>query len=98
MIRIAIAAMLKKPDIYAGKSPRELPLYSIPEAARIVRVRPTTVRAWALGRTYPTSKGERPWPALIHAADRKARRLSFANLVELHVLSALRDKQVRVDR
>ena len=30
--------MPKKPDIYAGKSARELPLYSIPEAARIVRL------------------------------------------------------------
>lgn len=97
MLPIAVAAMSKKPDIYAGKSPRELPLYSIPEAARIVRVQPTTVRHWALGRTYQTNQGAKAWPPLIHAADPKGRRLSFANLVELHVLSALRDKQVRVE-
>ncbi len=94
---LAVAAMPKKLDIYAGKSPRELPLYSVHEAARIVRVRPTTVRAWALGRTYPTSQGDRAWPPLIHAADPKGRRLSFANLVELHVLRSLRDKRVRVE-
>jgi uncharacterized protein (DUF433 family) len=89
--------MTKKPDIYAGKNPRDLPLYSVHDAARIVRVRPSTVRAWALGRSYPTSGGSKSWPPLIHAADAKARRLSFANLVELHVLSALRDKRVRVE-
>lgn len=93
-----MATLAKTPDIYAGKSPRELPLYSIAEAARIVRVKPTTVRAWALGRTYPTSEGAKSWPALIHAADAKQKRLSFANLVELHVLSALRDKKVQVER
>jgi uncharacterized protein (DUF433 family) len=98
MIPVTPVAMQKKQDIYAGKSPRELPLYSLAEAARIVRMKPSTVRTWALGRSYPTSQGAKSWPPLIHAADTKARRLSFANLVELHVLSSLRDKEVRVER
>lgn len=85
-------------DIYAGASPRALPLYSVPDAARILRVRPATLRSWALGRRYPTRGGPRRWPALIRAADPKSNRLSFTNLVELHVLSVLRGRKIRVDR
>jgi uncharacterized protein (DUF433 family) len=50
------------------------------------------------GRPYETSRGRQKWPPLIHAADPKAGRVSFANLVELHVLSVLRGKKVRVER
>lgn len=89
---------MAKIDIYGGKSPRELPLYSIREAARVVRVHPATLRTWALGRSYKTSSGHKRWSPLIQAADPKAGMLSFANLVEVHVLSALRDKRVRVER
>ena len=85
-------------DIYGGREPRDLALYSLRVAASIVRVPAGTLRAWTLGRTYSTRSGERHWPALIKAADRSAGRLSFTNIVELHVLSALRGKQVRVDR
>ena len=38
------------------------------------------------------------WTPLIKAADRTNGRLSFTNLVELHVLSTLRGQSVRVDR
>lgn len=85
-------------DIYGGRQPRDLPLYSLADAARIVRVRPATLRSWVLGREYETSGGMQKWPALVKIADRKDRRLSFTNLVELHVLSALRGRKVRVDR
>jgi uncharacterized protein (DUF433 family) len=85
-------------DIYGGKDLRELPLYTVADAARVVRIRPATLRSWALGRTYPTSQGKKDWRPLIQIADPRNARLSFANLVELHVLSVLRGKQVRVDR
>jgi uncharacterized protein (DUF433 family) len=85
-------------DIYGGKNPRDLPLYTIAEAARVVRLNPATLRSWVLGRSYATSAGEKNWSPLIKVADFKSGRLSFANLVEVHVLSALRGKQVRVDR
>lgn len=89
---------MKKVDIYGGKNPRELPLYTLAEAAHVVRLNPATLRTWALGRSYPTRSGQKVWPALIRAADPKLGMLSFANLVEVHVLSVLRGKQVRVDR
>lgn len=89
---------MAKTDIYGGKSPRELPLYTIAEAARVVRLHPATLRSWVLGRSYPTRSGHKSWSPLIRVADADLGRLSFANLVEVHVLSALRGKQVRVDR
>jgi uncharacterized protein (DUF433 family) len=89
---------MTKPDIYGGKNPRELPLYPIADAARVVRIPPATLRTWAVGRSYPTRSGQKSWSPLIRAADPKHGFLSFVNLVELHVLSALRGKQVRVDR
>jgi len=85
-------------DIYGGRQPRDLPVYSLADAARIVRVRPATLRSWVLGRPYETTEGPQKWPALVKIADRKNKALSFTNLVELHVLSALRGRKVRVDR
>lgn len=90
--------MVTTPDIYGGRKPRELPLYAIADAARVVRINPATLRTWALGRSYPTRSGRKNWSPLIRAADPKRGLLSFVNLVEVHVLSALRGKQVRVDR
>jgi uncharacterized protein (DUF433 family) len=84
-------------DIYGGKLPRDVPLYSVADAARIVRLSPATLRTWVLGRRYATRAGERHWDALIRAADPRAGRLSFTNLVELHVLSVLRGRKVRVE-
>jgi uncharacterized protein (DUF433 family) len=95
---VRFTAVATKKDIYGGKSPRELPLYTVPEAARVVRINPATLRTWVLGRSYPTRSGRKAWSPLIQIADRKQGRLSFVNLVEVHVLSALRGKQVRVDR
>jgi uncharacterized protein (DUF433 family) len=90
--------MMTKADIYGGKNPRELPLYTIADAARVVRINPATLRTWALGRSYPTRSGQKSWSPLIRATDHRRGLLSFVNLVEVHVLSALRGKQVRVDR
>jgi len=93
-----LTTMKPKIDIYGGKNPRDLPLYTIAEAARVVRLNPATLRSWALGRSYATRSGAKSWSPLIQVADSKLGRLSFANLVEVHVLSVLRGKQVRVDR
>lgn len=87
-----------KSSLYGGKSPRDLPLYTIADAARILRVSPATLRSWTLGRAYSTREGARHWEALVRIADRDGHRLSFTNLVELHVLSVLRGKRVRVER
>ena len=67
-----------------------MPAYSVSEAARHLRVSPATLRAWVAGRPYPTSAGERQSARLIHPAQAEPPMLSFWNLVEAHVLRALR--------
>jgi uncharacterized protein (DUF433 family) len=84
-------------DIYGGARPQDLPLYTLADASRIVRLSPATLRSWVLGRRYPTRKGARHWEPLVQIADAAKNRLSFTNLVELHVLSVLRGEKVRVE-
>ncbi|MGH8656326.1 MAG: hypothetical protein ACREYE_30915 [Gammaproteobacteria bacterium] len=68
------------------------PLYTASEAAHYLRVPVSTARAWVLGQGY-RSKGElKRFKPVIELADRQGRRLSFINLVELFVLSAIRRK------
>jgi uncharacterized protein (DUF433 family) len=70
--------------------PRLLPAYSVAEAAHYLRMPEGTLRSWVAGRLYPVagqSKRSRP---LIHLDDPKKQYLSFINLVEGHVLAAIR--------
>lgn len=62
--------------------PRELPAYGPAEVARYLDIPVSTVRYWSAGR-----KGIEP---LIEPAQERPLILSFANLVELHVLGAIR--------
>lgn len=79
--------------------PREAPAYALSEAAHYLGIPPATLRSWVAGRTYPTTKGAKLFSALIEPADRKQLRLSFVNLVEAHVLSALRrDHQIQLPK
>jgi len=66
---------------------RELPAYSIAEIAHHLGVPPATIRYWATGQG--------PYPALIEVPrvpKGEPTLLSFLNLVELHVLAAIRRK------
>lgn len=55
----------------------------------------TTLKSWVSGRSYPVAGGEKHWNALIHRPSAKDPALSFSNLIEAHVLLALR-KQYQV--
>ncbi len=66
---------------------REVPAYSIAEAAGYLRLPKTTLRAWLLG--------QQRFRAVIDIADRHGRQMSFINLVEAFVLSGIR-RQHRV--
>jgi uncharacterized protein (DUF433 family)/DNA-binding transcriptional MerR regulator len=81
---------LTRNSIYGDRDPIDLPAYSVQEAARLVRVSPSTVRAWALGQPYKTAGKQKLFRPVIAIADRERRFLSFTNLVELHVLVAIR--------
>jgi hypothetical protein len=75
-------------DIYRGRDPRDVPTYSIREAASYMRLPPTTLREWVSG------------PArVIQLAGGRPPLLSFWNLVEAYVLAALRRRhQVPLQR
>ncbi len=61
---------------------REIPAYTIAEAAGYLRLPKSTLRAWMLGQ-----KG---FQSVINIADKSGRRLSFINLVEAFVLAGIR--------
>ena len=61
---------------------RELPAYSIAEAAHYLIMPKATVRYWA--------KGQNQYPSLIDVPKGSPTLLTFINLVELHVLAAIR--------
>jgi len=82
----AIAKRVDHPD------PRELPTYTVADAARILRMPSATLRSWLFGREYETAEGARRFGRLIEPPPDPHGRLSFTNLIEAHVLRALRTK------
>ena len=70
--------------------PRLLPAYSVAEAAHYLRMPEETLRSWIMGRLYPTAGQVKRSRPLIHLDDPKRQHLSFINLVEAHVLAAIR--------
>lgn len=71
-------------------SDRDAAAYTLAEAARYLRLPSATLRSWVLGRRYPTAGGSGQFPPLIRLASRRPPLLSFSNLIEAHVLRALR--------
>jgi uncharacterized protein (DUF433 family) len=76
-------------DLYGGKDPRDLARYSYSEAARATGVPASTIASWV--KTKPTRKvdGEFFRPVIERPGEG---RLSFYNLIEVHVLRSLRTK------
>ena len=75
--------------IYGGKDPRAVPMYSLVEAAGLLRVPATTLRSWTRGQDYGVRSGRRRFlPPIPVDKDRKL--LTFYNLVEAFVLSSMR--------
>ena len=69
---------------------RAMPCYSFPEAAHYLHIPVTTLRSWVRGRKYPTSEGDQFFQPVIELPDESQNLLSFINLVEIHVLDAIR--------
>jgi uncharacterized protein (DUF433 family) len=69
---------------------REVPSYGITETAHYLRIPRTTIRDWVTGRYYRGIGGQRFSKPIIPLADPEAKLLSFMNLVEVHVLDAIR--------
>jgi uncharacterized protein (DUF433 family) len=76
-----------KPD---ASDIRHQPAYGPAEAARYLRLPAATLRTWLVGRDYPKGDARATFHPLITPAHRQPLQLSFYNLVEAHVLRALR--------
>jgi uncharacterized protein (DUF433 family) len=69
--------------------------YGLTEASHYLRMPVATLRSWVLGRHYPSGQGKRFFQPLIAIANPQRNLLSFLNLVEAHVLCAIRrDHQI----
>jgi uncharacterized protein (DUF433 family) len=77
---------------FGGRDPREAPLYTLAEVAHHVHVPRATLRAWLEGRDYQASGEVRHSARVLARPDPNDERLSFNNLIEAHVLRALRTR------
>ena len=75
---------------FEHRSLEEQPAYSIAEASRYLSIPPATLRSWVAGRKYPTGGGPRFFRPIIELPEGARAGLSFVNLVEAHVLDAIR--------
>ncbi len=80
----------KRSDIYGGRDPRDIPTYSFYETSRWLQIPLPTLRSWTRGRYYNTTSGKKRFEPIIHLPDENLPLLSFTNLIEAHVLDALR--------
>jgi len=70
---------------------RLLPAYPLGDASRYLQMPTSTLRSWVRGRSYPTARGKRFFQPLLDASESEGHlTLSFINLVEAHVLDAIR--------
>lgn len=83
-------------DLYGGRDPREIPAYTFGDASKYLDIPLPTLRSWVLGRHYPTKAGEKFFNPIFLLPKRDTNLLSFTNLIEAHVLNAIRRKY-RID-
>ena len=69
---------------------RDQPAYTLAEATRYLKLATATLRSWVVGRTYPKAGVVARFVPLIHPSHARPLQLSFLNLIEAHVLRALR--------
>lgn len=79
-------------DIYGGKDPRDIPSYSALDAARYLNIPTATIRSWTVGYRYCVTDGKKLFRPLIEVIQEKPLRLTFTNLIEVHVLRAIRQE------
>ena len=67
-----------------------LPAYPLAEAARYLGSNPSTLRAWFHGRKYRVQGREKWARAVLSSVQLKGEPISFLDLIEAHVLIAIR--------
>ncbi len=71
---------------------RDIPAYGLSEASHYLGIPKATLRSWVLGRHYPIETGKQFFRPIIELPDKEKPLLSFVNLVESHVLEAIRQR------
>jgi uncharacterized protein (DUF433 family) len=69
-----------------------LPAYGTAEAAHYLLIPRATLRAWVAGMSYSSDGQQKFFKPLIQSAAKSPVALSFINLIEAHVLAAIRRK------
>ncbi len=86
-------------DLYGGSDPRDIPAYAFADASKYLEVPLATIKSWVKGRMYPTEAGQKRFEPVFELPSPKKPLLSFTNLVEIHVLYAIRKRHnVRLDK
>ena len=86
-------------QLYGKTDPRDIPAYTIKDTAKYLRIPAGTIRSWTVGRNYPTINGVTFFQPVIITKDCKPKLLSFTNLIEVHVLRAIRKHhQIQLDK
>lgn len=89
--QVKIATQFKPQTVQAlPGDAREMPAYGVTEAAHYLRIPLATLRSWVCGRHYPTEGGMKLFAPVIDLPDPNFPSLSFVNLVEAHILDAIR--------
>lgn len=69
----------------------DVPAYTVAEAAHYLQIAAATLRSWVRGRSYPLKPNRAGvFKPVIQLPDDEQTLLSFTNLVEAHVLDAIR--------
>jgi uncharacterized protein (DUF433 family) len=76
--------------LYGTIDPRDIPIYSIDDAARYLWIPSSTIRSWTLGQSYAIKDGSNFFAPLIPISPQKPYLLSFTNLIEIHILRGMR--------
>jgi uncharacterized protein (DUF433 family) len=82
---------------FLDTDPRELPAYTVSEAAHYLSIPRATLRAWVFGRDYLSKSGVRRFSRIIEIPNPETGLLSFFNLAEAHALRAFRNRQVELN-
>ena len=82
--------MQKAIQLPAMDDPRSLPSYGLAEASHYIQIPLATLRSWVKGRFYQTDSARKFFAPLITLPHKQQPALSFFNLVEAHVLDAIR--------
>jgi len=86
----AVARKKNGRGLYDGQHPAFVPTYTLTEAATLLNLPRATLRSWVLGQPYRVRGTRRMFKAVIDLDSPKEHLLSLRNLVELHVLAAIR--------